>query len=179
MRDTQIIGPVSSNLASDIGIEFKVNGKAASLPAGPLDLAFGIEARREGLEQLNSAVLYSGDVIAGDGPTPSFTKHTRGVWSLFAEANVPLAKDLVANLALRHDRYGDFGSTSNPKLTLRWKVQRDFVLRGSVGTGFRVPALYDLFVPNTFGTTMGWDDPLRCPVTGADQDCQAGTEFHT
>ncbi len=178
MRATEIHGPVSDNLANDYGVELKASRPVWDLPAGSLMAAFGLEARREGLEQVNAEVLYTGAVIGGSGPWPSFTERRRSVFSAFAEADVPLTKGLVANFAVRHDHYSDFGGTSNPKLTLRWQARRDLVLRGSVGTGFRAPALFDIFVPNTFAAIRGFDDPLRCPVTHADADCQSGSEYH-
>ena len=47
------------------------------------------------------------------------------------------------------------------------------LLRGSWGTGFRAPALYDLYTPVTRSVIFGdgWGDPLRCPITRLPEDC--------
>ena len=39
--------------------------------------------------------------------------------ALFAEADIPVVKNLEAQLAVRYDRYSDFGSSVNPKVALR------------------------------------------------------------
>jgi iron complex outermembrane receptor protein len=173
LRSAQITGPVSDNRASHTGAELKVSSTPWEMAAGGLAVALGIEARREKLEQINADVLYSGDILGSGGAAPSLEPTSRRVWSLFGEVNVPITKSLEANLAVRHDRYSDFGGTTNPKLTMRWQADKTLVLRGSWGTGFRAPTLYDLFVPNVFNFDFGVIDPIRCPVTGADADCEA------
>jgi iron complex outermembrane receptor protein len=174
MRATQYTGPISDNRASHTGAELKVSSTPWSLAAGDVGVALGLEARREKLEQYNADILYSGDVLGGGGASPSLEPTTRKVWSIFGEAVVPLARSLEANLAVRHDHYSDFGGTTNPKLTLRWQPDRRAVLRASAGTGFRAPTLYDLFVPNVYGVFSGFIDPVRCPITGAEEDCGEG-----
>jgi len=173
LRGTQILGDISDNRASHTGAELKVSSTPWELPAGPLAVAFGLEGRREELEQRNSDVLYSGDILGGGGAAASLPPTSRRVLSLFGETNVPLAKAFEANLAVRYDRYSDFGGTTNPKLTLRWQPDKTVVLRGSYGTGFRAPTLYDMFVPTVFNFVTQDDDPLRCPVTESEFDCQA------
>lgn len=174
MRGAQIVGEVSDNRASHYGAELKLSGSPIEMAAGPFALAFGLDARRESLEQVNSAFLYTGDVVGGAGVQPSLAETRRTVWSAFAEANVPITRTFEANLAVRYDRYSDFGGTTNPKLTLRWQPARELMLRGAYGTGFRAPTLSDLFLPNTFPNDS-FTDPLRCPTTGLESDCEFTT----
>jgi iron complex outermembrane receptor protein len=56
---------------------------------------------------------------------------------------------------------------------LRWQPAKTVLLRASYGTGFRAPTLSDLFLPQTIsnGSDNGLPDPIRCPVTGAAEDC--------
>jgi iron complex outermembrane receptor protein len=61
-----------------------------------------------------------------------------------ASNNVPFVKSLALDAAGRFDHYSDFGSTSNPKLGLTWKVDDDISWRGSWGTSFRAPSLTDI-----------------------------------
>jgi iron complex outermembrane receptor protein len=171
MRATQIVGDVSDNRASHYGAELKVSGTPFETKAGPLATAFGIEARRESLEQVNSAFLYTGDVIGNGGLQPSLEETRRTVWSVFAEASLPITRTLEANLAVRYDRYSDFGGTTNPKLTLRYQPWREMMIRGAYGSGFRAPTLSDLFLPNSRGL-VDFVDPLRCPTTGLPTDCE-------
>jgi iron complex outermembrane receptor protein len=172
MRATQITGQANDNRASNYGADLKVTGAPWKLPGGPVSFAFGAEARRESLQQSNAPFLESGDVLGGAGANPSLPTAHRTVWSLLGEANVPLARTLELDVALRYDHYSDFGSTTNPKVTLRWQPASWIVLRGSGGTGFRVPTLSDLFQPRALlDVGSGFVDTVRCPVTGAPSDC--------
>ncbi len=142
----------------------------ASLPAGPLVLALGAEARRE-------ALSYDWDaaVMNGDSPIASVQQakaRSRRVSALFGELGVPLLKGVDLQLALRSDEYSDFGSSTSPKIALRWQPLRELVLRTSWAEGFRAPPLYSLGAPSRSTLVVaGLADPVRCPVTAAATDC--------
>ena len=72
---------------------------------------------------------------------------SRNVWAMFTEANVPILKTLEGNVAVRFDHYSDFGSTTNPKLSIRWQPTRAMLVRASIGTGFRAPGLIGIYEP--------------------------------
>jgi iron complex outermembrane recepter protein len=77
---------------------------------------------------------------------------------------IPITNMLEATLAARHDRYSDFGSTTNPKVALRFQPFASFLARASYSTGFRAPSLYELYQPNFLTFTAGqYDDPVLCP----------------
>jgi iron complex outermembrane receptor protein len=171
MRAMQVTGEANDNRARNYGASLKVSRDAYALPAGPLAVAFGLEGRRERLEQSNSDFVVSGDVLGGAGAIPSLPVGERTVWSLYGEVNVPIVRALEANLAARYDHYSDFGGTLNPKVTLRWQPTKTLLLRSSYGTGFRVPTLSDLFQPPTYALDDSHEDPIRCPVTGDSVDC--------
>ncbi len=146
----------------------------AALAAGPLSLALGTEARRERLSYEWDPSLLSGDPFLGADPRP--ISGSRNVAAMFAEFNVPIVRGLDAQLAVRYDHYSDFGTTTNPKIALRWQPMPTLLLRGSWGTGFRAPPLYALNEPLSSGLTPGVEDPIRCPVTGAVEDCRSPVE---
>lgn len=162
------------------GAQVRLSGELMELRGGPLALAFGAEARKESLAQNPSAVLRSGD-IAGYGGNVLPVDDSRDVRALYGELNIPVLKNLEANVAVRNDRYSDFGSTTNPKASLRYTATRDLLLRGSYGKGFLAPSLYQLFTPRINGVTAtGQSDPVRCPVTndtGLDCNTQFGVIF--
>jgi iron complex outermembrane receptor protein len=109
--------------------------------------------------------LFSGDVQGGGGNIPPVVADRR-VNALFAELNIPIVKSLELQLQARHDRYSDFGNSTNPKVALRWNPSKEFLLRTSYNTGFRAPSLPDLFLPKFKGNTANsFDDPIRCPTT--------------
>ena len=62
------------------------------------------------------------------------------VYALFAESNIPFTDNINAQLAVRFEDYGgQTGSTTNPKLALKWQLTDALALRGSVSTTFRGP----------------------------------------
>jgi iron complex outermembrane receptor protein len=174
MRATQVSGRESDNRASHYGGDIKVSRDLMTLPAGPLAVALGLEGRRERLEMINAEFLYTGDIIGGNGALPSFSASSRKVGSFFAEAGIPIVASLEANVAVRADHYSDFGTTVNPKLSVRWVATKEALVRASYGTGFRAPTLYELYLPPyTEGFLTDAKDPVRCPVTHSDDDCKA------
>jgi len=113
--------------------------------------------------------------MGGSGQVPSLPEGHRTVWSSFGEINVPVITSLEVDVAVRYDHYSDFGGTTNPKLTVRWQPVRPLLMRAAIGTGFRAPTLSDLFHPQVVQAESAGEyrDPLRCPVTGSDVDCNA------
>jgi iron complex outermembrane receptor protein len=144
----------------------------ALLPAGPMSLALGTEARRESLRyEWDPAVRASG--FAPGPNVPQSKRGVRHVQALYAELKLPIARGLDAQLAARLDDYSDFGSTTNPKLSLRWQAHDELLLRASWGQGFRAPPLYSLDAPpGVTRLVAGREDPLRCPVTRSVDDCR-------
>ena len=115
--------------------------------------------------------------ITGYSASLSNIDHSRTQWAVYGEVVVPIIKGLDATGQVRYDHYSDFGSTTNPKVSLRWQVAKTALLRGSWGTGFAAPTLYQLWTPVGQGLTQpGLSDPLRCPDpnapdSGSNPDC--------
>ena len=66
------------------------------------------------------------------------------IYAVFGEMNLPILDNLNAALALRFEDYGgETGSTTNPKLSMKWDATDWFSMRGSVGTTFRGPTPTD------------------------------------
>src|SRR5581483_681236 len=116
------------------------------------------------------AFVSSGDLMSA-GDANNTVSASRSVESFYLEAVVPILHGIEAQLAARYDHYSDFGSTTNPKVALRWQPVKSLLLRGSWGTGFRAPTLYDLYTPQLVGFADDVADPVRCPVTDTDTDC--------
>jgi len=87
----------------------------------------------------------------------------RNVYAVYSEFNLPLLKTLDLTLAGRYDHYSDFGSSTNPKVQLRWQPTRELVVRSAYSTGFRAPGLYELHSANSFTNTGNINDPVYCP----------------
>jgi iron complex outermembrane receptor protein len=152
-------------------VDAKVSKALAKLEGGDLAIAIGAEVRREKTSFMPSALLLSNN-IAGDRGTGSSeltaTDDSREVSSVFTELNAPLTRTLEVQLALRHDRYSQVGSTTNPKIGVRWQPAPSVLLRASANTGFRAPSLADLNRPATFGSAASFLTDPQCVATGLD-----------
>jgi iron complex outermembrane receptor protein len=180
IKATNFVGKVFDGEAKSNVFDAKVSGELWSMPAGRVALAVGVQASKEDFAQTPAPVLASGD-LSGFGGNVLAVDKDRDSNAFFAEINVPLLKTLEANVAVRRDHYSDFGSTTNPKYSLRWQPTRNLLLRTSYGTGFLAPSLYQLWTPNIQGVSAtGLSDPVRCPVTnntGIDCNTQFGVQF--
>jgi iron complex outermembrane receptor protein len=157
-----------------------VAGKATrdliTLGGGPLALAIGVEHRLEKFLFDPAPAIQTGD-ISGYGGNFLLTDRKRNVEAAFGELNIPIIKGLEVNTAVRFDHYEGVGSSTTPKVSLRWQPVSEVLLRGAVGKGFRAPSLQDLYLPLTNNVTpAGTNDPVRCPVTGSRTDCS--TQFN-
>ncbi len=169
-----------------------------SIPVGndhPIKIAFGAEYRKEWfrLAAGEPASYINGGVPILDGPNagrpapvgaqpnPGFTPAnaklgSRDAKGIYAEVEKTFFGRLLLDGALRHERYSDFGSTTNFKLAGRFQVARPFAIRASYGTGFRAPALtqiiYNSSTTNFFNgqpvtiRLISTTDPIA-PLVGA------------
>ena len=167
-------GEAFNSKSSLAGVNGRVSREVYQLPAGAISVAVGGDFRHEKYRFDSSSVIAAGDV-SGYGGNFLPTDNGRNVSAAFAEVVVPILKSLEADVAVRYDKYQSVGHTTNPKGSLRWQPTREFLLRGSIGTGFRAPALDELYAPNVTGVSPILSDPLRCPTTGSQADC--GTQF--
>jgi iron complex outermembrane receptor protein len=177
LRATNFTGDayvVKSSLTSLAG---KGSRELLQLPGGPLALALGAEVRKEQYRFEPSPQLASGD-ISGYGGNIAFIDRSRDVDAVFAEVDASVLKGLEVDAAVRFDRYQGVGTSTTPKIGLRWQPTKQVLVRASAGKGFRAPSLQDLYAPQTTSVTPnGQNDPLRCPTTGSSKDCL--TQFPT
>lgn len=124
----------------------QLDGSLFDLPGGAVRVALGGEYREE--------YTYT-DLLTGQAATPRRTADsgTRNVKAVFGELFVPIVgsgnampgiEQLSLSIAGRHEKYSDFGSTTNPKIGLTWKPVESLTLRGSYGTSFRAPTFTEV-----------------------------------
>ena len=181
LQATEFTGDTFSATSKLYGVEGKGSTiDILNLPAGPLAMALGASWHREELEQSWNPAMQTGD-ISGYGGNFFDVNQSRDAWAVYGELGIPIVKSFEGTVAVRYDHYSDFGGTTNPKFTLRWQPLKELLLRGSYGTGFLAPSLYELYVPdNNSVTVAGLSDPIRCPVTrnvGIDCDTQFQDTF--
>lgn len=151
-------GPTMDSTSINHGIDARLSGSLFDLAGGPLGYAVGAVARKESYKLTPAPILGTGDLL-GQGTAVVPVDASRNVRAVFGEFNAPFTKTLEANLALRMDRYSDFGSTTNAKGSLRWQPMRELMFRSSMGTGFRAPTLVELFQPQQIGSSEQFTDP--------------------
>ena len=158
IEGTKYKGPTIGSKSKNEGVDAKVAGSAMQLGGGSLDIAAGIQARNEDYSLTPSAATKSGDVIGLGGAIEPVSAR-RTVWAVFAEANLPVTKQIEGTLAVRQDSYNDFGKTINYKASGRFQPTTSFMVRGSIGTGFKAPSLPALYTPQQINTTEQFIDP--------------------
>ncbi|MGZ5445594.1 MAG: TonB-dependent receptor [Thermoanaerobaculia bacterium] len=125
--------------------------------AGPLNVAWGLEWRRDGFEQtagepasyVDGGFKDRGGVLPaapGAQVFPGFqplneVDASRNSRSVYVDLEGDVLPMLRLGVAGRHERFSDFGSTTNGKLTVRFSPLQQLILRGSASTGFRAPSL--------------------------------------
>ena len=150
-------GTLAGKSKSDV-FDAKLSGTLPAFLGIAAQYAAGLEVRRDRYQTTPSAALQSGDIAGLGGATPPVDAE-RTIDSAFAEFNIPVTKQIEVGTAFRTDRYDDVGDTNNYKFNIRYQPIKQIVLRASYGTGFRAPALADLFTPQTTGTSEQFDDP--------------------
>ena len=144
-----------------------VSGPLFKLPGGEVMAAVGLDVRTEKFRFNGNATDLATQARVFNAPFDSVnTLDTvkRDVKAVFAEVQIPITKELELTLAGRHDDYTGFGSTDNPKVSLRFAPIAQLLFRGSYNTGFRVPGFNQLFFGITESPYSGKDlvDPARC-----------------
>jgi iron complex outermembrane receptor protein len=148
------------------GVDSTFTRELMQLGGGPLTLATGAEFHHDGDEDRS----LDGDILVPyQNRLPNHSYGSRNIGAIFAEVDLPITKDLDIDIAVRADRYSDFGGTVNPKASFRWQPSRMIMFRGSASTGFRAPTIFDRYgyrLPGATALTGGkWDDPVLCPGT--------------
>ena len=163
LASTALRGEVQNAKVTTTGIDLKASRELMRLAGGPLALALGAELRRE-KAQFNVNREIAGQA-SSSGLSGSLSKNgERDIEAVFGELNLPLVKNLEVQLAARFDHYSDAGSTTNPKIGLRYQASDRLVLRGSASTGFRAPTLFEKNAPPSRNDTNdSYDDPILCP----------------
>ena len=168
---TKFFGEALKTETSLLSLSGTVSTQLGQLAGGPVGLAFGAEGRREDYKLDPALELQQGD-LTGFGGNFIPVDRDRNVYAVFAEVAAPVLRSLELNAAIRYDHYEGVGSSTNPKVGIRYAPISQVLLRASAGQGFRAPSLLDLHAPRTTGVTPpGLNDPIRCPITGSSLDC--------
>ena len=85
------------------------------------------------------------ELTAASGAELYLAPHRRRIDYVYAQDEWSFARDWTLTGGLRHDRYSDFGSTTNPRLALVWEARHDLTAKLMYGTAFRAPSFVELY----------------------------------
>ncbi|ESQ92094.1 hypothetical protein ABAC460_04195 [Asticcacaulis sp. AC460] len=130
--------------------EATLTGDLFNLPAGPVGAAFGVSFRRDEIKDVPGE--YSRAANAWGSASAGITEGQDTLSEAFFELDAPLIEgkpffeDLELNVSGRFSNYDSVGSAATYKVGLNWAINNTFRLRGTHGTSFRAPALYEMFL---------------------------------
>ena len=145
-----------------------VAGPLFRIWGGNVQMAAGVDFRRETYEFNGSeAAAATAPVIflAAFDNVNALTPKSRNVKAAYTEVLVPILPSLEITGAARVDDYTGFGTTTNPKVSVKFRPFDPLMFRGSYNTSFRVPTFNQIFNGLTVAPYLGSDiaDPVRCP----------------
>lgn len=120
--------------------------------AGPLNVAFGTEYRRDTYSirpgQLLSYEYGGAQSFPGWTPQDAVSAGRKN-YAGYVDFATKLTGQLRIDLAGRYEHYSDFGDARVGKLSLRYAVTPGLALRGTVSNGFRAPTLAEEYYAST------------------------------
>ena len=163
------------------GFDTRASGDLRAMTHGMLKAAVGVEFRSEEFSDYFDSLTESG-VVMGIGGTSG--EGDRDVAATYGELLVPVLPEVELQVAARLDHYSDFGSTFNPKLGVAWRPSDSILVRGNIGTGFKAPALHELYsgdivsFSSIFDPTTGDVEEVMTTASGnADLSAEETTNY--
>jgi iron complex outermembrane receptor protein len=179
-------GALSDDLLT---VNFDVSRQYRVGLAGPLNLALGVEYRRDGFEQSAgepNSYINGGHpdrngqpAAAGAQVFPGFQPSnevdaSRNAKSIYVDVEGDVLPMLRLGLAGRYEDYSDFGDTTNGKVTARFSPLQQLIIRGSASTGFRAPSLsqgnFSAISTNFLADAQGVLQPFQVGTYRVDSD---------
>lgn len=183
LKDSQASGNAVQHYPTRGG-DFNFSGTVWNLPGGDLKLGAGADYYMNNLTELPDAIFFTGDLLGLNASNPTISSsHGTGE---FAELQIPVTNASMAipalyslsfSAAVRHDNLtvrgfanGSSGTllsrdfkSNNPRFGIRWMPVEELMLRGTWGTGFRLPTLSQLYrAPGASQPAL--TDPLGFPI---------------
>ncbi len=138
-----------------------IDGPLFELPAGPVQIALGVERREQSIDDTPSEESQNNNLYSFTSST--VTRGSDSVNEVFGEIDLPLLRDMVIhdltiNASGRYTDYASYGSNETYKIGGSLSPIRGITFRGSYGTSFRAPALFEQFLGSTSGFNAAGTD---------------------
>ena len=131
------------------------DGPLFRLPGGDAQAVVGFEYRKSSINDVPSSDAQRNNLY--NFTSAPITQGSDNVWEAFTELefpilrNVPFAEALTINASGRYTDYKSYGSDTTYKIGGLYSPTRWLSFRGSYGTSYRAPALYEQFLGSTTG----------------------------
>ncbi|MBC5838101.1 TonB-dependent receptor [Flavobacterium muglaense] len=158
--DYTVGSTLNPTLGANSPTEFNVGGYTFSQLVGNADfsrtfdkvtLGFGTEFRREQFEaRAGQSESYTGSgaqSFPGLQPANALKKDRNNV-GIYSTLDYDVSEAFLIGGSLRYENYSDFGDNFSWKVNSRYKLNNNITVRGSFSTGFRAPALHQIYLSN-------------------------------
>jgi iron complex outermembrane recepter protein len=141
------------------------DGPVFELPAGKIQGVLGFEHRRQEIDDTPDPNSISGNLYNLTSATP--TRGKDHVSEAFTEVDIPIFREVTGayrfNLtgSFRYTDYDSYGDDTTYKYGFVYGPTEWFTVRGSRGTSYRAPALYEQFQGPTSGFFSQANDPCN------------------
>ncbi len=140
-------------------------GSLFQMPHGRVRSAVGLEYRRAEIDDTPSINMQTANVY--NFSSAAITRGTDSVWELYGELEFPLlagmrgAEELTVNVSGRYTDYKSYGGDNTYKAGFLYSPVKAVSFRGSQGTSYRPPALFEQFLGSTSGFIANTNDPCH------------------
>jgi len=149
-------------------VDASMSGDLFSMPAGEVLAAVGVDWRKEEYQfngDRRAAAARPVILLAPFDDGNALSGVSRNVKAVYGEVMFPVVTGMELTAAIRRDDYDGFGSTVNPKISVKYRPIDSILFRGSYNEGFRVPSFNQIFNASSQAPYSGRDiaDPGKCP----------------
>ncbi len=158
--DYNIGNTINPSMGASSPTEFNAGGYTFSQIVGNFDMnrtfgnvgvGIGTEFRQETFEaragQIESYQGGGAQSFPGLQPANALKKD-RNNFGVYTNIEWDVNDDFLVGGSLRYENYSDFGSNTSWKINSRYKFTDNSTIRGSFSTGFRAPALHQIYLSN-------------------------------
>ena len=150
-----VISPVTGNTKfRETTFSVSIDGPLFTLPGGKAQIALGAERRTQSIDDTPSTESQNGNLYGFTSST--ITRGSDAVSEVFGEIELPILHDqIIHDLTItgsaRYTNYRSYGGNTTYKVGGTLAPTNWLLFRGSYGTSFRAPQLFEQYLGSTSG----------------------------
>ena len=148
-------------------------GPLFDMPGGTAQLAIGAEYREEDASIVLDRATNIGDVAFVEAQEDTLAP-TREIKEVYSEVLLPVLSTVDVEAAVRWSDYNDFGSSTNPKIGLKYRPVESMLFRGTYSEAFRAPTFGELYAGRAFAF-VNFEDPCESGTQTQLPGCPSGS----